>query len=95
VIDQSAKEDEQYDGCLSFFDVRGMVPRPISIEVEHQDVDGTTRITSFSGGVARLIAHEVDHLHGILYRSRMRPGVNPIPVSQYAGTGKPWPSQTG
>lgn len=90
VIDQSTETEEQYEGCLSFFDVRGMVPRPLSVEVEHQDVDGSTRITLFEHAVARLVAHEIDHLFGKLYRSRMRPGVEPIPVSQYKGTGQPW-----
>ena len=90
VCDESAETDEQYEGCLSFFDVRGMVPRPLAIEVEHQDVDGTTRITTFERGMARLVSHEVDHLFGILYRDRMKPGVEPIPVSAYRGTGKQW-----
>jgi peptide deformylase len=27
VISESAEADEQYEGCLSFFDVRGLVPR--------------------------------------------------------------------
>jgi peptide deformylase len=67
-----------------------MVPRPHRIEVEHQDLDGHTHITAFQGGHARLVAHEVDHLHGTLYRERMRPGTPPIPVSQYKGTGYPW-----
>jgi hypothetical protein len=31
-------------------DVRGMVPRPLAIEVEHQDIDGTVRITAFERG---------------------------------------------
>ena len=35
----------------------------------------------------RLVAHEVDHLYGVLYRARMRPSVEPIPVSEYKGTG--------
>ncbi|WP_240051759.1 peptide deformylase [Pseudonocardia sp. EV170527-09] len=90
VIDESNGVDEQYEGCLSFFDVRGMVPRPRSIEVEHQDVDGRTHITVFQDGVARLVAHEIDHLDGLLYRSRMRPGVEPISVAQYRGTGRAW-----
>ena len=90
ICDESAETDEQYEGCLSFFDVRGMVPRPLAIEVEHQDVDGTTRITTFERGMARLVCHEVDHLRGILYRARMRPGVEPIPVSVYQGIGKQW-----
>ncbi|SDG28492.1 Polypeptide deformylase [Sinosporangium album] len=59
IIDQSVEVDEQYEGCLSFFDVRGMVPRPVRIEVEHQDIDGTVLITSFEGAVARLVCHEM------------------------------------
>jgi peptide deformylase len=90
IIDQSAQEDQQYEGCLSFFDVRGMVPRPLEIEVEHQTVDGVTRITTFDRGTARLVAHEIDHLQGILYRARMRAGVDLIPVAEYKGTGRQW-----
>ena len=90
ISDESAETDEQYEGCLSFFDVRGMVPRPLAIEVEHQDIDGTTRITAFERGMARLVYHEVDHLFGVLYRARMRPGLEPIPVSKYTGTGQQW-----
>ena len=90
ISDQSSETDEQYEGCLSFFDVRGMVPRPLGIEVEHQDVDGTVRITAFERGMARLVCHEVDHVHGLLYRARMRSGVEPISVAQYRGTGEQW-----
>jgi peptide deformylase len=90
ISDESAEKDEQYEGCMSFFDVRGLVPRPLAIEVEHQDIDGTTRITTFERGMARMVCHEVDHLFGILYRARMTPGVEPIPVSKYTGTGEQW-----
>ena len=90
ISDESAQTDEQYEGCLSFFDVRGMVPRPLGIEVEHQDIDGTRRITAFERGMARLVCHEVDHLFGVLYRARMKPGVELIPVSKYRGTGQQW-----
>ena len=37
IIGESAETDEQYEGCWSFFYVRGKVRRPLSIEVEHQD----------------------------------------------------------
>lgn len=90
VIQETSESDEQYEGCLSFFDVRGIVPRPLSVEVEHRDVDGGVRITRFAHGIARLVSHEVDHLWGRLYRSRMLPGAEPIPVSQYEGTGSQW-----
>jgi hypothetical protein len=89
-LEQAGETDEQYEGCLSFFDVRGQVPRSQVIHVEHTTIDGATKITVFERGVARLAAHEVDHLHGHLYRDRMRPGVEPIPVEQYRGTGTDW-----
>jgi peptide deformylase len=90
IIEQSSDQDEQYEGCLSFFDVRCMIPRSRRIEIEHQDIDGTRRITAFEDGPARLAAHEVDHLHGVLCRERMRPGLESIPVSEYHGTGHQW-----
>jgi hypothetical protein len=52
------------------------------IHVEHQDVDGQPQITVFG-----LVAHEIDHLRGILYRQRMRPGVEPIPLTAYRVAG--------
>src|SRR5215216_5067416 len=90
IVEESTQTDEQYEGCLNFFDVRGMVPRPLVIHVEHQDINGQPQITVFERGVARLVAHEIDHLHGILYRDRMQPGVEPIPVTAYRGGGRNW-----
>lgn len=58
--------------------------------VEHTDIHGHTHITVFERGVARLVAHEVDHLHGLLYLDHMRTGVEPISVEPYRGTGSNW-----
>lgn len=90
LIESSEHFDEQYEGCLSFFDVRGLVPRPRTVHMEHMDLSGARKITIFERGVARLVAHEVDHLHGHLYTDRMQPGVDVIPVEQYTGTGRDW-----
>lgn len=90
IIESGSATDEQYEGCLSFFDVRGQLPRSLVIHVEHTDIDGVTKITAFRRGVARLVAHEVDHLHGRLYVDQMRPGTRLIPVERYRGTGSTW-----
>lgn len=90
VIETSADTDEQYEGCLSFFDVRCRIPRPLAIHVEHQDLDATCRITRFDRGLARLVAHEVDHLDGILCRDHLPGGRQPIPIEHYRGTGNGW-----
>jgi peptide deformylase len=90
IIDQSSDQDEQYEGCLSFFDVRGKVSRPLRIQVEHQRVDGSTHLTVFERGVARLVAHEIDHLAGVLYIDHMTDSANVLPVEQYRGGGQSW-----
>ena len=89
-VEESPESDERYEGCWSFFDVRGKVPRPLAISVEHQDIDGRHRITIFERGVARLVAHEIDHLAGTLYTDRMTPGTGLLPISEYRGTGSGW-----
>lgn len=90
VTEASDDTDEQYEGCLSFFDVRGLVPRPLRITVETTTLDGTQDTTVYKRGLARLVAHEIDHLAGQLYLSRMRPGVDPLPVEEYRQTGRTW-----
>ncbi|MFF3091590.1 peptide deformylase [Streptomyces nojiriensis] len=77
IIDRSHETDERYEG-LSFFDVRGLHPRPLSITVEGNNLDGSTTVSTYSQGLARLIHHEIDHLDGHLYDDRMRDGVTPI-----------------
>ncbi|NES29871.1 helix-turn-helix domain-containing protein [Micromonospora terminaliae] len=90
VVDSSRDIDEQYEGCLSFFDHRGLVPRPLRIDVEHAQWDGSRVITSFEYAMARLVAHEIDHLEGRLYADRMAPGVPLVPVEEYRESGTPW-----
>jgi peptide deformylase len=87
---RSDEQDEQYEGCLSFFDVRGLVPRPLRITVETTVLDGKAVTTVYERGLARLIHHEIDHLDGLLYTPRMRTGVDPIPVEEYRQTGRAW-----
>ncbi|WP_411141271.1 peptide deformylase [Streptomyces sp. x-80] len=67
-----------------------MVPRPLRITVETTTLDGQTLTTTYQRGLARLVHHEIDHLDGMLYTARMRPGTDPIPVEQYRQTGRAW-----
>ncbi|GIJ10604.1 peptide deformylase [Micromonospora andamanensis] len=90
VVDAAPHTDEQYEGCLSFFDHRGLVPRPLRLDVEHAQFDGGRIITSFEFGMARLVAHEIDHLDGRLYVDRMAPGVPLVPIEEYRESGHPW-----
>jgi peptide deformylase len=72
-----------FEGCLSFFEVRGRVARPKWILVEHTTLDGAVVRTRFEDDAARLLTHEIDHLDGVLYPERMADGEKPIPVYEY------------
>lgn len=95
VVEESSDLEEQYEGCLSFFDVRGMVTRPVTIRVRHQDLAGSVHVTTFDYATARLVGHEIDHLDGRLYHSRMAPDAKLVPVAQYDGTGRRWIHRAG
>ncbi len=47
ITTRSDETDEQYEGCLSFFDVRGLVPRPLKITVETTTLTGETVTTGY------------------------------------------------
>jgi peptide deformylase len=90
IVGASRDTDEQYEGCLSFFDYRGLVARALRIEVEHARYDGARVITSFELAMARLVSHEIDHLEGRLYVDRMNAESPLVPVEDYHQTGQPW-----
>jgi peptide deformylase len=90
VVGESCETDERYEGCLSFFDYRGLVARPLRLDVEHARYDGTRVTTSFEQATARLVSHEIDHLEGRLYVDRMASSAPLVPVSEYQHAGQPW-----
>lgn len=59
------------EGCLSFPEIFGDIPRPSEVEVEALDSEGRPIQFRAGGLLARAIQHEVDHLHGILFIDRM------------------------
>lgn len=65
------KRDVYEEGCLSFPGVTGEVTRPVKIRVRAMDRSGEALDFVAEGLVARVIQHEHDHLHGILFIDRM------------------------
>jgi peptide deformylase len=60
-----------YDGCLSIPGLQGFTRRPVTLRVRALDEEGDTVEYEFTGMDARVAAHEIDHLDGILYFDRM------------------------
>jgi len=61
-----------WEGCLSVPGMRGLVPRHIRLRYQGLDPAGQPIDRSVSDFHARVVQHEVDHLHGILYPMRIR-----------------------
>ncbi|MEU3290475.1 peptide deformylase [Streptomyces longwoodensis] len=63
--DAAEAMDERFEGCLSFFDVRAQVPRPLRITVETMTAAGSTEKAIRERGDARIIGHKIDHLRAV------------------------------
>jgi peptide deformylase len=67
----SEQTEDDWEGCLSIPDLRGVVPRYKSIRVEAYDRYGQALDFIAHDFHARVIQHEFDHLNGKVYLDRM------------------------
>jgi peptide deformylase len=72
IIDRSEQRVTDWEGCLSYPDLRGKVPRSEWIRVRYRDREGTIREERIEGFEARAVQHEYDHLDGTLFVQRMQ-----------------------
>jgi peptide deformylase len=62
---------KKLEGCLSLVNIWGEVERTDNVLLEYTDETGKRHKKKFSGFVATIIQHEVDHLNGILFPKRV------------------------
>jgi peptide deformylase len=68
---KSWKKTDMEEGCLSIPGVYGIVKRPKKITVKAKNLNGEDVTFDADGLLARVIQHEVDHLDGILFTSKI------------------------
>lgn len=66
ILELSDDEEEMQEGCLSIPEFYENVWRPIGVKVKYFDIDMKEHIIENDEFLARVIQHEVDHLHGKL-----------------------------
>jgi peptide deformylase len=71
ITEQSDQQAEFFEGCLSLAGFSALVKRSRQITVEYLDERGQSRRIEAQGWYARILQHEIDHLHGRLYIDRM------------------------
>jgi len=62
---------KKLEGCLSLKDIWGDVERAKAVWLKYLDEEGKLHHKKFSGFIATIIQHEVDHLNGVLFPKRV------------------------
>jgi peptide deformylase len=75
-----------FEGCLSVEGWMALVPRAAAVRVEALDENGRDVTLVVRGWHARILQHEIDHLHGTLCVDRM----DPRTLSSHANYAKLW-----
>mgnify|MGYP001587934299 FL=1 len=71
IITASNEKRTHWEGCLSIPDTFGLVERPAKIKIKAQDENGQEITIKSTGFFATVIQHEIDHLDGILFTSKV------------------------
>lgn len=71
ILSYSPEQADHSEGCLSIPKIYRDVRRPLSIHVAALDLKGNAFTEEFHGYDARIILHELDHLHGVLFIDRL------------------------
>lgn len=71
-LENTAVPVELYEGCLSVAGFRAVVPRAHTVRVDCLNERAEPVTIHAQGWYARILQHEIDHLHGTLYIDKMR-----------------------
>ncbi|NIM98195.1 MAG: peptide deformylase [candidate division Zixibacteria bacterium] len=67
VIVDSRGEQIEEEGCLSIPGAYAEVSRPLEVTVKGVDLDEKEIVIEAKGVLSRVLAHEIDHLNGVLF----------------------------
>ena len=84
-----------WEGCLSVPGMRGWVQRPAEVVAIGLDENGASKERLIDGFAARVFQHELDHLDGVLYTSRVEDPKWLLPdasLAQQSDWSPGWPS---
>jgi len=71
IIEETGKEKEFSEGCLSIPGINEPVKRKEKIKISYVDRDFQHHTEEIDGILARVIQHEYDHLEGILFTDHL------------------------
>lgn len=66
-----SKKLKKLEGCLSLPNIWGEVKRSGIVTLSYIDEKGRQKTKKFTGFMATIVQHEIDHLHGVLFPRRV------------------------
>ncbi|TCN25669.1 peptide deformylase [Mesobacillus foraminis] len=84
-IMEASGEQTGPEGCLSFPGLFGEVTRPYKVKVKALNRKGKAFQLEADDFLARAIQHEIDHLHGILFTSKVSRYLNEKELEELNG----------
>ncbi|MHC5035922.1 MAG: peptide deformylase [Planctomycetota bacterium] len=73
LLERGPEMSEEEEGCLSLPGLTGVVPRWKQVRVQGFDSEGKDKIIEAEGLLSRVLQHEMDHLDGLLFISKLSP----------------------
>jgi len=73
IVQESGKDWDFNEGCLSIPDLRADIRRSEKIMIKYYDEYFNLFEESYEGIIARVIQHEYDHIEGILFTDKLSP----------------------
>ena len=64
---KSKRKKSILEGCLSLPYYYGPLTRAPKIKIKYLDEKGNETVEEFSGFLAQIVQHEIDHLNGVLF----------------------------
>ncbi len=71
MLEESGKNWNFNEGCLSIPDIREDVSRKDTISIKYMDENFKEHKATYNGILARVIQHEYDHIQGILFTDKL------------------------
>ena len=72
IVESAVNQVQTNEGCLSFPQVYGIIPRAEWVKIRYQNTDGSfAEEIVLADSVAIAFQHELDHLNGVVFTSRM------------------------
>lgn len=82
IVKSSPEMVTDIEGCLSVPGIYGRVKRHLKVKVKAQDQQGNEVRLTLEGFAARVLQHEIDHMHGVIFLDHIKDSKNLLSIDK-------------